>query len=427
MKEYLDSSQPHRALLIGVALPGIAPEEARVSLDELAALAATAGVTDAGRILQSRPKVDAAFYIGKGKVAQIKSDAEAAEADLLIFDNELSPAQMRNLEDELQLQILDRSLLILEIFARHARTRTAQIQVERAWLNYLLPRLSGRWTHLSRQRGGGNATRGPGETQLALDRRKIGQRQGALSGQLQRIRRQAATGRKQRQGEYKVALVGYTNAGKSSLMRALSSEDVLVQDQLFATLDSTTRKVDLRGGKILLTDTVGFINRLPHHLFESFRTTLEEAIDADLLLHVVDRSHPRYRQQIETVNEVLAELNIGDKTLLTVFNKMDRVDRTAQQQGLDEELQAPHSLAVSAHSGEGLEDLQDRIHALRTGGAVVLHLDIPQHEGHLLSQLHHRAEILAVEYDGDQAHMQVRLDRDWAASQQIKRYVADCA
>ena len=298
-----------KALLVGVALPSIPRWEAEDSLDELERLAETATLEVSERALQARKSVDRRYYIGKGKAEEIKERSEAVGADLIIFDNDLSPAQMRNLEELTDMRILDRSGLILDIFALHAHTHTAQVQVELAQLNYLLPRLTRMWTHLSRQAGGGAirgmgaaGVRGPGETQLEIDRRMIRSRISHLDSRLDRIRTQMATSRKGRSDLFKVALVGYTNAGKSTLMRALSGADVLIEDQLFATLDSTSRVVELEGPrKILLTDTVGFINRLPHHLVASFRATLEEAEEADLLLHVVDLSQKNYQSQVATV------------------------------------------------------------------------------------------------------------------------------
>ena len=322
-----------RAILVGVALPQMPAWETEHSLDELGRLVATAGLVEASRQIQARDRIDSAHYVGKGKAAALNQLAAECQADVIVFDNDLSPAQMRNLERVTKLRIIDRSAVILDIFARHARTHTAQIQVELAQLNYLLPRLTRYWTHLSRQAGGGAirgmgaaGVRGPGETQLEIDRRLIRRQINSLEAKLDKIGVQMATNRKNRADVFKVALVGYTNAGKSTLMRGLSGADVLVEDQLFATLDSTTRAVDLdRNHKILLTDTVGFINRLPHHLFASFRTTLEEAVEADLLLHVIDLSFPYYESQIATVEQVLHSLGLADSPTLMVYNKIDQV------------------------------------------------------------------------------------------------------
>ena len=369
MGEHRSAQNRQSALLVGVSLSARSAWEAEESLNELGRLAATATLVEGGRVLQTRRQIDPAYYIGKGKAAELKAQARAAAVDMIVFDNDLSPAQMRNLEELTDQRILDRSALILDIFSRHARTRTAQIQVELAQLNYLLPRLTRQWTHLSRQAGGGAirgmgaaGVRGPGETQLETDRRMIRKRIRDLSAKLERIGTQMATSRKGRSDTFKIALVGYTNAGKSTLMRSLSGAQVLVQDQLFATLDSTTRSVDLdQHHKILLTDTVGFIRHLPHHLFASFRATLEEAVEADLLLHVVDLSHPHYALQMETCTEVLREL-------------------------------------------------------------IVVDLQILQQEGRLLSQLHAQGQILEEHYRDNEVCLRVRLDRNQADRWQLQRF-----
>ena len=424
MNENLPDVQ--KALLVGVALPAIPRWEAEDSLDELARLAETATLEVAGRVLQARRSVDRRYYIGKGKAEELKEQSATDGADLIIFDNDLSPAQMRNLEELTDVRILDRSGLILDIFSLHARTHTAQVQVELAQLNYLLPRLTRMWTHLSRQAGGGAirgmgsaGVRGPGETQLEIDRRMIRSRISHLGLRLERIGTQMATSRKGRSDLFKVALVGYTNAGKSTLMRALSGADVLIEDQLFATLDSTSRVVDLEGPrKILLTDTVGFINRLPHHLVASFRATLEEAEEADLLLHVVDLSQKNYLSQVATVEGVLRELGIGEKPIVAVYNKVDR---------LDDGPLLPNdktAVAVSALTGAGLPDLQRMLVELSAGDSVTLELEIPLAEGKLVAQLRERGEIIEEEYRATAVWLRVRLDRVWAERWQLERFGA---
>ncbi len=415
-----------KALLVGVALPTIPRWEAEDSLDELERLAETATLEVGGRALQARKSVDRRYYIGKGKAEELKETSETVGADLIIFDNDLSPAQMRNLEELTDMRILDRSGLILDIFSLHARTHTAQVQVELAQLNYLLPRLTRMWTHLSRQAGGGAirgmgaaGVRGPGETQLEIDRRMIRSRISHLGSRLDRIGTQMATSRKGRSDLFKVALVGYTNAGKSTLMRALSGADVLIEDQLFATLDSTSRVVELEGPrKVLLTDTVGFINRLPHHLVASFRATLEEAEEADLLLHVVDLSQKNYQSQIATVEGVLKELGIGEKPLVVVYNKIDR---------LDDDQMAPNdeSVAVSAMTGAGLSELQRMLVERSAGDSVILELEIPLAEGKLLARLRERGELIEEEYRPADVRLRVRLDPTWAERWQLGRFVAD--
>jgi GTP-binding protein HflX len=418
-------------LLVGVSLPHIPVWEAEDSLDELGRLAHTATLREGARVLQQRERIDPTYYIGKGKAAELKPLAQDCGAELIVFDNDLSPAQMRNLEKLTGLRILDRSGLILDIFAQHARTHTAQLQVELAQLNYLLPRLTRQWSHLSRQAGGGAirgmgavGVRGPGETQLEIDRRLIRRRISELTLKLERIGGQLATSRKGRRAEFKVALVGYTNAGKSTLMRALSGAQVLVADQLFATLDSTTRAVQLdQRRKILLTDTVGFIRRLPHHLFASFHATLEEALQADLLLHVVDMSHPHYEQQKTTVDGVLRELGLEDKPTLLVYNKIDRVDADEEEQLARHYAQQAGAVAVSALSGVGLNLLREKILFYSQEEEVTVDLHIPQQEGRLLSQLHHQGEVLTQDFADDQVHLRVRLDRFWVRRWRLDRYV----
>jgi len=418
-----------RAILVGVSLPTIPAWEAQDSLDELARLTATARLTVADRVVQNRDRVDATYYVGRGKALELKGLAARRRADLIIFDNDLSPAQMRNLEKLSERRILDRSGLILDIFARHARTRTAQIQVELAQLNYLLPRLTRQWTHLSRQAGGGAirgmgavGVRGPGETQLETDRRIIRRRIRDLRARLDKVDVQMALSRRGRRGTYKVALVGYTNAGKSTLMRALSGSEVLVQDQLFATLDSTTRSVQLDDHlQILLTDTVGFIRRLPHHLFASFRATLEEAVEADLLLHVVDLSHPHFSVQVETVEQVLRDLGLEDRPTLMVYNKVD-------QMGDEPSLALPGApslrdgVRVSALTGAGLDALRERIAISSNARRTTLDLIIPQHEGRLLAQLAAHGEISRRRYQGDNVLLRVSLSGVLAGRWNLQRY-----
>ncbi|MEE2659829.1 MAG: GTPase HflX [Candidatus Latescibacterota bacterium] len=428
------ASPRETALLVGLAVPGIPAWEAEDSLDELGRLADTATLEVLERVLQVRRRIDPAYYIGKGKVGELKKLAKRVAADMIIFDNDLSPAQVRNLENLTDIRILDRSALILDIFSRHARTKTAKVQVELAQLNYLLPRLTRQWTHLSRQAGGGAirgmgaaGVRGPGETQLETDRRLIRSRIGALQRELDRISSQFQTSRKSRSDAFRVGIVGYTNAGKSTLMRALSGSDVLVEDQLFATLDSTTRAVDLdHNRKILLTDTVGFIKRLPHHLFASFRATLEETVEADLLLHVVDLSYPHHDIQMETVQSVLVDLEVESKPTILVFNKIDllqdgndvSVSTTAGASKND-----PDRIAVSAAEGIGLDDLRERILFFSQSKEVTLDLKIPQGEGRLLSQLHEEGEILEQDYDMQEVRLRVRLEKSWAERWKLARYV----
>ena len=419
------------ALLVGLVLPGTPAWEAEDSLDELGRLAETAMLAVAGRVLQAQPRIGATYYIGKGKAHELEERAHACGASVIVFDNDLSPAQMRNLERLSGLRVLDRSAVVLDIFARHARTRTAMVQVELAQLEYLLPRLTRQWTHLSRQAGGGairgmggTGVRGPGETQLEIDRRLIRDRIRSLRRELGRIGSRMATSRKGRGDRLRVALVGYTNAGKSTLMRALSGAEVLVEDRLFATLDSTTRAVDVDGRcTVLLTDTVGFIKRLPHHLLASFRATLEEAVEADLLLHVVDLSHPHCDLQMETVRSVLETLGIADRHTLLVYNKVDRVVRGDGNGACPRPTLRPGAgVEVSALTGAGLDDLRARIRARCREREVILDLRIPHAEGRLLSQLHGHGEVLERSSGPTEARVRVRIDRQWAGRLGLARF-----
>jgi len=345
------------------------------SLEELAQLALTAGANVVGRCVQRLERPTPAYYVGRGKVQELVSLRHRLGYSTIIFDDELSPSQQRNLEDALQVKVLDRTALILDIFAQHARTREGALQVELAQHEYLLPRLAGQWTHLERLEGA-IGTRGPGETQLETDRRLIRRKIQRLKRQLEEVRQQRALYRRRRarQGVSVVSLVGYTNAGKSTLMRALSGADVLVEDKLFATLDPVTRRIALpQGGVFLLTDTVGFIQKLPTQLVAAFRATLEELSEASLLLHVVDITHPDAAEQAQTVEDTLIDLGVADKPRITVFNKADLVcgPDGLPIEGLESVTEAraslrywrPDALLVSAVKGWGLTDLLERIEA----------------------------------------------------------------
>jgi GTP-binding protein HflX len=326
------------------------------SLEELARLTDTAGARVLDTVTQKRGTVHPGTFIGKGKLEQLKTLAEAADADMVIFDDDLSPAQMRNLEKALGRKVVDRSELILDIFARRARTRESRLQVELAQLEYTLPRLTGMWKHLERQ-AGGIGTRGPGETQLETDRRIVRERIARLKKELQAVERERETQRRRRRRELRAAVVGYTNAGKSTLFNALTRSNVFVEDRLFATLDATTRQMVSPTRQVaLLTDTVGFIRKLPHHLVASFHSTLVEAIEADLLLHVVDASDPHFRRQIAAVEEVLEQILETPRPTTLVFNKTDLLDDPDLIAGL--RIEFPGSFAVSARTGEGLDPLR---------------------------------------------------------------------
>lgn len=313
---------PEKAVLIGLITQGQTEELVNEYLDELAFLAETAGAVSVKRFTQKMQSPDSRTFIGSGKLIEIQQFIQSREIDLVIFDDDLSPSQTNNIERELRVKIIDRSNLILDIFAGRAQTAQARAQVELAQLQYLLPRLKGLWSHLERQQGG-IGTRGPGEKEIETDRRIVKHQISLLKKQLQKIDLQNQTQRKSR-GEYiRVALVGYTNVGKSTLMTLLSKSDVFAENKLFATLDTTTRKVVFERMPFLLSDTVGFIRKLPHHLVESFKSTLDEVREADLLLHVVDISHNQYEDHIRVVQETLKELNAFDKPTIMVFNKID--------------------------------------------------------------------------------------------------------
>ena len=313
---------PEKAILVSVCPSGQTMERTEEYLDELAFLLETAGGIPLKRVVQRLERPDTRTYIGSGKLEELKEYKQALEADFVVVDDELSPAQLRNLEKELDCRILDRTTLILDIFARRARTSTAKTQVELAQLQYMLPRLTRMWTHLERQRGG-IGMRGPGETQIETDRRLIKEKISLLRQQLASIDKQKTLQRKNRESLVRVALVGYTNVGKSTLMNVLSKSDVLAENKLFATLDTTVRKVVVANLPFLLTDTVGFIRKLPTQLVESFKSTLDEVSEADLLLHVVDISHPGYEEQIASVQKTLEEIGAADKPVIMVFNKID--------------------------------------------------------------------------------------------------------
>ncbi|MBK7366954.1 MAG: GTPase HflX [Candidatus Eisenbacteria bacterium] len=330
------------------------------SMEELALLADTAGGRVVGSLTQRRGSIHPAHFIGKGKLEELKTLAEQTEAELLIFDDDLSPAQVRNLEKAAERKVIDRSELILDIFARRARTRESRLQVELAQLEYTLPRLMGMWKHLERQ-AGGIGTRGPGETQLETDRRLVRDRIAKLKESLRAVERERETQRNRRRREYRAALVGYTNAGKSTLFNALTKSDVFVENRLFATLDSTTRQMVSREREtVLMTDTVGFIRKLPHHLVASFHSTLVEAIEADTLLHVTDASDPDFRRQILAVDHVLDQiLKEPRPPRLMVFNKCDQIDEETATA-----LRAEYEgcFVVSARTGEGLDALRAELY-----------------------------------------------------------------
>ena len=322
--------QEERAILVGVCTAQMNFQQAKEYLEELAFLAETAGARAVRSFIQRREKPVNSTYIGKGKVEEVKLAISEAEADLVIFDDDLSPSQIRNLDKALGVKVLDRSSLILHIFSERARTAQAKIQVDLAQYQYLLPRLAGMWTHLSRQKGG-IGLKGAGEKEIETDRRVIRQKIAHLQKELKKITKQEITRRKNREQYVRVALVGYTNVGKSTLMNLLSKSTVLAENKLFATLDTTVRKVNLYGIPFLLSDTVGFIRKLPHHLVECFNSTLAESRESDILLHVVDVTHPHVEDHIRVVKQTLEDMGLGDRETLTIFNKIDLLDQEEQE------------------------------------------------------------------------------------------------
>ena len=314
--------QEEKTILVGLIVKDQTLEQITEYLDELAFLAETAGAIEVARFTQRLPQPDSNTYIGKGKVIEIKQAAIKNDAQLIIFDDELSGSQISNLEKEIGIRVIDRSDLILDIFARRARTAQAKVQVELAQYQYLLPRLKGMWKHLERQ-GGGIGTRGPGETEIETDRRIVKEKISLLKHKLEIIDKQAFTQRKERNEFIRVSLVGYTNVGKSTIMNAISKANVFAENKLFATLDTTTRKIVLENIPFLLSDTVGFIRKLPHHLIESFKSTLDEVREADILIHVIDMAHPKYEEQMNIVQLTLQELKVSEKPTIYVFNKLD--------------------------------------------------------------------------------------------------------
>jgi GTP-binding protein HflX len=412
-----------RALLIGLETPDDSKWDHAESLQELGELVKSAGGEVVDVAVQRRNAPTAPYYIGKGKAEELSLLCGRERVGTVIFNDELSPAQSRNLEKVFSRKILDRTQLILDIFAQRAKSREGKLQIELAQLQYLLPRLTGMWTHLSRQ-SGGIGTRGPGETQLEVDRRRVQEKIARLTRELGEVRQHRSV---QRQGRLRqhwpiVSLVGYTNAGKSTLLNRMTSSEVYAADKLFATLDPTTRQFILPNKqKMLLTDTVGFLKELPHHLIESFKATLEETAEADLLLHVVDLSHPLFEQQMAAVQVVLEELNAWGKQMIVVFNKIDRVENPALiAQVLRDH---PGSVAISAVTGEGLPELFSEIESRLKAWRMRVKLVLPNHLSALLAELHRVGRVLDVSYRDDEialtAHVPPQLQG------KIKKYVVE--
>ncbi len=411
------SVRSERAVLVGVILPGTQPDW-QDPLGELRSLAKTAGATVVDQIVQRRDRIDPAFYVGSGKVEEIGLRAEANDADVIIFDNDLTPAQIREIETVTNRKVIDRSELILDIFATRAQTHEARLQVELAQLEYTAPRLRGMWTHLERIAGagggtgvgavGGIGTRGPGERQIEIDRRIVSRRMTALKRELSTIDRRKIQTVRSRKDQFTVSLVGYTNAGKSTLMNALTGAGVKVEDKLFATLDTKTRKWNLGNGQVaLLSDTVGFVRDLPHHLVASFRATLEEAIHADLLLHVIDAASPNAEKQVQSVVNVLGELGCADHRVLPLLNKIDVAEDAALIQTLEHS--QPGALRVAAKTGRGLDVLVQRVSEIMRGEVRHIRIRLSLADGKTLSFIEHHAQVLERRYEDHTVEIEARM------------------
>jgi GTPase len=409
-----------RALLIGLEKEGVSKWDLHDSLDELRELANSAGAEVVDTVTQKLSKPTAPYYIGRGKAELIKETCQEQQVTAVIFDDELSPAQGRNLENLFARKVLDRTQLILDIFAQRARSREGRLQIELAQLQYLLPRLTRMWDHLSRQTGG-IGTRGPGETQLEVDRRRVQERIARLERELESVRKTRAI---QRQGRKRhqwpvAAVVGYTNAGKSTLLNLLTGADVVAEDKLFATLDPTTRSFVLPNKqRVLLTDTVGFLRKLPHTLIESFKATLEEVSEADLLIHIVDLSHPRADEQMEAVDRVTKELDAYGKQTLIVFNKIDKL---ANREVVDSHLNRfPGSVAISARTGEGVNELVQALEGALSSWRLRSRFRIPANESALIAEIHRVGHVLELRYEENDALIVAHVPPDLA--QKLDRY-----
>lgn len=405
--------QTEKAILAGVAFSSRRDDwQVEDSLAELRGLVETAGAEIVGEVIQNKDKPDNAYFLGKGKVEEIAMLAQNVEADLLVIDDEISPSQQRNLELSTGLRVVDRTALILDIFAQRARSSAGKLQVELAQLKYNLPRLGGQGLVMSRL-GGGIGTRGPGETKLEMDRRRIHGRIHDLEEQLKKLKNQCKLHRNQRKQSRlaSAALVGYTNAGKSTILNALSDSEVLAEDKLFATLDPTTRLVDLDERlQILLTDTVGFIQKLPHTLVSAFQATLEETTEADLLVHVVDASDPNYELQIKAVIKVLDEIGAKEKPAIFVFNKADRLmEKGGTDFDAQRMLQGREGVVISTKKSEDLQKLREKLASFFNQGKVIIKLCIPYTEGNVITRLHEAGNVLKTDYDEKGTVLEVEL------------------
>lgn len=411
--------RPERAVLVSILLPATTAD-LRNPLGELAALAEAAGVQVVDTMTQKRMNLTPGYALGKGKIEELAQRAEDAQADVVIFDNDLAPRQIRGLEEEIQRKVIDRSELILDIFAARARTREAQLQVELAQLQYTAPRLRGMWTHLERIAGGGGGTaagavggvgtRGPGERQIEVDRRVVKDRITHLRRELEEVLHRKEREVRARSDQYTVSLVGYTNAGKSTLMNRLTNAGQFVADMLFATLDTKTVRWNLGEGRsVLLSDTVGFVRDLPHHLVASFRATLEEALHAHLLLHIVDASSPQAWRQLDAVEQVLTDLGADDIPRLTLLNKIDIANDAAVADILVRK--SIDALPISAVTGEGIDKLVTTVLRRSEGDSLMLQVRIPQGDGKLLTELTKVAEVIDRQYDEEAVTLKLRVNK----------------
>ena len=413
-------ASPTRAFLVGVKLKDELQTNAESSLEELRRLAETAGMEVLAETVQPKQTPDPAYFIGRGKLEELEAIFSELKVEAVIFDNDLTPAQTRNLEKILDIVVIDRTSLILQIFAQRAQTKAAKLQVDLAQLQYALPRLTRLWTHLSRLGTGaggtagvgagraGGVVRGPGETQLQIDRRLIHTQISRVKKALQKVEKHRRVQRKQRQEMVNVSVVGYTNAGKSTLFNALTSEKRLAEDKLFATLDPTTRTLDLPDNQhVLLSDTVGFLKKLPHHLVAAFKATLEEVVEADLLLHVVDVAHPEAESQIDAVDEVLKELGAFERPTLMLFNKVDLLEDEEYTQLFRSKY--PDSLAISAQDGTGLEALKDLLAERFSTQDVEVSIALSYQDGKALDYLYKHGEVFDTDYQGESIRVKAKL------------------
>ena len=400
-----------KTIIIGVIQSGQTDEIINEHLDELELLAETAGAEVVGRITQKVSKINSATFIGKGKANQIISQAIELDAKLIIFDDELSPGQIKNyhnLSDKIK--VLDRSGLILDIFRKHARTKEATTQVNLAYLEYLLPRLTRQWTHLERQMGGIGTRAGMGETQIEVDRRLIRTRITRLKGDLKKIEKERDTQSMRRQSEFRVSLVGYTNAGKSTLFKAITGAEVYIKDQLFATLDTTIRKLNLDSShEILLSDTVGFVRKLPHNLVASFKSTLKEVLEADLILVVLDISSPQIKDHVNTITDVLKEMGADEIPIIQVLNKVDLISDGKMIEKLQRSF--PEAVTISAQNHLKLSDIKQRIIQMMESNYKTVDLEFSYDDGRVISQVQQGVEVLERQYDEDSVRLKIRGSR----------------